>query len=283
LPYVAEPGSKSKLSKRKLDKYLKNKEFAGVYEHGRAIAERLGLTHSVETFNPVIVDFYREVGYLPEAVINYLLLLGWSLDEKTEYFSREEMVGQFSLERVNKAPASFDAVKLQSFQDHYMAALPEKQKVAMVLPYLQQAGLVGRPPACDISDHLRKVLQAAGDRIRTAGDILDYDFLFQADDDLQYDELAFARRIVQPPDARELLSAWKDALAKCEPYTAANLQAAMHDFIERREIKIGQIIHALRVATTGRSVGFGMFETLEILGRESTLARIERALARAGA
>ena len=87
LPYVAEPGSKTKLSKRKLDKYLKNRDFAQIYEHGRAIAAALGLQPSAETFNPVIVDFYEQVGYLPDAIVNYLTLLGWSLDERTEFFS----------------------------------------------------------------------------------------------------------------------------------------------------------------------------------------------------
>ena len=98
LPYVAEPGSKNKLSKRKLEKYLKNPDFAALTARGQAIAEAVGLSTSAETFNPVIVDFYETVGYLPEALLNYLLLLGWSLDDKTEHFSRREMVEQFSLQ-----------------------------------------------------------------------------------------------------------------------------------------------------------------------------------------
>src|SRR5580692_7971916 len=87
LPYVAEPGSKNKLSKRKLDKYLKNRDFAQIAEHGQAIAAAMGLTTTADTFNPVIVDFYEQVGYLPQAILNYLMLLGWSLDEKTEFLS----------------------------------------------------------------------------------------------------------------------------------------------------------------------------------------------------
>ena len=99
LPFVAEPGSKIKLSKRKLAKYLKNRDFAERVEHGRQIAERLGLeTADLDTFNPVIVDFYRQVGYLPEAILNYLALLGWSLDDKTEHFTRAA-VGRVLLAR----------------------------------------------------------------------------------------------------------------------------------------------------------------------------------------
>ena len=89
LPFVAEPGSANKLSKRKLDKYLKNRDFSELFEHGERIARAIGLAVAAETFNPVIVDFYREVGYLPEALVNYLLLLGWSLDDKTEDFTRD--------------------------------------------------------------------------------------------------------------------------------------------------------------------------------------------------
>ena len=106
VPFVAEPGSKNKLSKRKIAQYLKNPDFKRVYEHGRAVAERIGLKTSAETFNPVIVDFYKQVGFLPDAVINYLVLLGWALDDKTEFFTREEMTRLFSLERVNKSEAS---------------------------------------------------------------------------------------------------------------------------------------------------------------------------------
>src|SRR5262249_36926346 len=108
VPFVAEPGSKNKISKRKIQQYLKNPDFKKVYEHGKSIADRLGLTTSAETFNPVIADFYEQVGYLPDAVINYLVLLGWSLDDKSEFFTRQQMIDVFSLERVNKSPASLD-------------------------------------------------------------------------------------------------------------------------------------------------------------------------------
>ena len=146
LPYVAEPGSKNKLSKRKLEKYLKNRDFAALNTHGQAIAEKLGLETSAETFNPVIVDFYEQIGFLPAAVLNYLLLLGWSLDGEREEFAVEEMIEHFSLERVNKAPASFDPQKLMAFQDRAMQQFDLKQKTAMCVGFLQQAGSVDTHP-----------------------------------------------------------------------------------------------------------------------------------------
>ena len=147
VPFVAEPGSKNKLSKRKIGQYLKNPDFKKVYEHGKAIADRIGLATAAETFNPVIVDFYEQVGYLPDAILNYLVLLGWSLDDKTEFFTRQEMIDLFSLERVNKAPASFDAKKLFAFQERYMQALPVAEKVERALPYLRARRPGSRPAA----------------------------------------------------------------------------------------------------------------------------------------
>jgi glutamyl-tRNA synthetase len=277
LPFVAEPGSKVKLSKRKLAKYLKNKDFADRVEHGRRIAERLGLAADLDTFNPVIVDFYRQVGYLPEAILNYLALLGWSLDDKTEYFTREDLVRCFSVERVNKAPASFDPQKLWAFEDRHMRLVPVEKKVPMVLPYLQRAGLVGDPPAPEAPPKLARILAAAGDRIKVCGDVLDYDDFFTPDGRLIYDEKALDKR-VRKGDTPALLAKFRDRLAEVEPFEPEALEAAMQQFVEAEGIKVGQIIHAVRVAVTGKAVGLGMFDTLAIVGKESCLARITKAL-----
>ncbi len=213
---MAEPGSKTKLSKRKLDKYLKNRDFAQLMEHGQSIARRMGLAVNAETFNPVIVDFYEQVGYLPDALLNYLLLLGWSLDDKTEEFTREEMLRHFSLERVNKAPASFDCEKLVAFEARAMQRLPIKQRVAKVVPFLQRAKLVADPPPCDTAPYVTRILEAAGDRVKVAGDILDFDDFFVADDQLQFDETAFDKRLRKPTAARELLAKYRDTLVAAE-------------------------------------------------------------------
>ncbi|MCU0978734.1 MAG: glutamate--tRNA ligase [Pirellulaceae bacterium] len=280
LPYVAEPGSSNKLSKRKLNQYLKHRDFKALFDQGERIAKAMGLSVSAETFNPVIVDFYRETGYLPEAVVNYLLLLGWALDDRTENFTRDEMIQQFSLERVNRAPASFDPLKLLAFQDRYMRALPTEQKVSMVLPFLQSAGLVPVPPPEDVKRQLSAVVQATGDRIKIAGDILEFADFFLPEAQLPYDPAAFEKRLAKPPRAAEVLRKFRDQLAAAEAFDAAGLEALLQRFIEAEGIKIGDVIHAVRVAVTGKAVGFGMFETLEILGRERCLARIERALSR---
>ena len=280
LPFVAEPGSKTKLSKRKLEKYLQNRDFAKLNAHGQSIADRVKLKTSADTFNPVIVDFYEQVGFLADAIVNYLVLLGWSLDDKTEFFTREEMVKEFSLKRVTKGAASFDPQKLVAFQQHHMNELPIKQKVAKVLPFLQKAGLIADPPSCDTAPKLTKICQAANDRIVVAGDILDYDDFYTADADLPYDEKRFAKRVTNSPESVALLKEFRGELESCEPFDASNLEKSLKAFVESKGVKIGDIIHALRLSVTGRAVGFGMFETLEILGREQSLNRIDQSLAR---
>jgi len=280
LPYVTAPLSKAKLSKRKLAEYCKNRDFAKLLRHGEEIAQAIGRQTTPELFNPVIVDFYRQVGYLPEAIINYLALLGWSLDDKTEHFSRQQLIESFSLDRVNRAPAGFDPQKLSAFQDHHMQEVPIERKLTLVLPYLQQAGLVASTLPGDLEPKLIQILKACGDRIKVAGDILAYaDFFFLPLDRLTYDEKAFQKRL-RKPGAAELLGQFKDQLATTEPFNTQTLEKAMHDFVDSQQIKVGQIIHAVRLAVTGKAFGPGLFDCLAILGKNACLERIERALQR---
>ncbi len=280
LPFVAEPGSRTKLSKRKLDKYLKHADFARVAEHGRAIAEALGLSMAPETFSPVVVDFYQRTGYLPDALVNALLLLGWALDDRTEIFTRQEMIDAFSLERVSKSPASFDPRKLWAFQSRYMQSLSVAERANHARPFLEAAGLLPSPAPPEARRTLEAVVEAAGDRIVVAGDILEYVGFFMEDAALPYDEKAFDKRLRRPPEAADLLAGFRDRLAGLEPYTAASVEEALNAFTAERGVKIGQIIHALRVALTGKGVGFGLFEAAAILGRGRCVSRIDRALAR---
>ena len=282
LPFVAEPGSKNKLSKRKLQKYLKDPEFARLQAEGEWIAERMHRATDVETFNPVLVDFYQQIGFLPDAVLNYLLLLGWSLDDSTELFTREAMMEAFTLERVNKAPASFDPAKLQSFQEKWFQKLEEKKKVALCVPFLQQAGFAASPPDCNLAPRLNNILRAAGDRVKIAGDILRFDEFFVSDEALDYEEKPFAKRI-HSLEVIDRLRRLSEQFQKVDCFDAAHCESIVRSFVEAEGIKIGEIIHALRLAVTGKAKGVGMFETLAILGRESTLRRMARAMKKAEA
>jgi glutamyl-tRNA synthetase len=283
LPYVAEPGSQNKLSKRKIPQYLKNADFKRLYDHGVDIAKRCGVQEDANSFNPVLVDFYREVGYLPAAILNYLVLLGWSLDDKTEDFSVEEMVKNFTLERVTRAPASFDCKKLWAFQDRWMQKLPVKQRVAMMVPYLQRAGLVSKPVDCDVGPLLTKIVEAAGDRLKTAGDILAYaDFFFVPDDKLKFDEKEFPKKLGTPA-ARQLLKKFRDGLGSVDPFDNPTLENYLKTVATSNGVKTGDLVHPVRMAVTGKAVGPGLFDCLSLLGKEACVRRIDNALVAAEA
>ncbi len=276
LPYVAAPASKEKLSKRKLDKYRKNQQFRKMFEAADRVFPQIGLASS-EGLDPVMVEYYERIGYLPAAVLNALARLGWSLDDKTEIMSLDEVVENFSLDRIVKSPAGLDPEKLVSFQTHWAGELPPEETLDRILPYLQKAGLIGEEISSDDRSYIEQVVAALGDRIKVFSDILDYASFFQSDDEFAYDEKAFKKR-VQKEGAAELLAKFKEQLATVEPFEVDQLDKLMHDFVEAEGIKIGDIIHAVRVAVTGSPAGPGMFDCLHLLGRERCLARIDRAL-----
>ncbi len=277
LPYVAEPGGTAKLSKRKLAKYLKNKDFADLLARGNHIASTCGLTTDADTFNPVIVDFYREIGFTPHAILNYLLLLGWSLDGEREKFTIPEMIEHFTLGRVNRSPASFDPQKLLSVQGDTFAAQSIDARVEAVIPFASRAGIVDQTKT-DSLDCLRTVVAAVGDRLKLAGDIVDYGYLFT--DALIYDEVAFQKKITGDEPARLLISKLAVSLGSLDKFDAATIEAAVQSFCEAEQVKLKQIIHALRIATTGVTNGFGMFETLAVIGQKRTVDRIRAAVQR---
>jgi len=261
LPCVAEPGSKVKLSKRKLDKYLKNKAFADMYQHGISIMQRLGKEVTAESFNPVITDFYEKCGYLPEAIVNYIALLGWSLDDKTEMFTMDELIKSFSLDGVSKGAASFDPQKLMSFQQKWMAEMTLDEKVFLCGVFLDRTVF---PNGMEYSDMklTEKVIEAAGDRIKVAGDILDYTYFFK-NPELDIDK--FKKSTDQ---ATQL---WLDALRNSIEMTdecSFDGKSIMDQYVTRN------MNSPLRIALTGSSVGVSMSDTLDILGKNEVIKRI---------
>jgi glutamyl-tRNA synthetase len=238
------------------------------------------MTTSAETFNPVLVEFYEQVGYLPDAIVNYLLLLGWAhQDGKTEFFTRKEMLEQFDLERVNKGSASFDPKKLFAFQDRYMQLVPIPEKIERTLSYLERTNLVSSPASAVTRELVGKIVTEAGQRLIVAGDILSYDDFFCADDKLVYDDKAVDKHLRKPPGS-EMLPKLRDVVASSEPFDAATLRKGVEGAATAASIKPGALSQTLRVAVTGKEIGFDAYGTLAILGRERCLARIDRTLER---
>lgn len=272
LPFVAEPGSKNKLSKRKIAQYLKNQDFKKVYEHGKAIADRLGIVATAESFNPVLVEFYEQVGYLPDAIVNYLMLLGWAHEDgKSEIFTRQQMQDLFTLERVNKGPASLDVKKLFAFQERYFQALPIEERVDRALPFLQRAGLAAERAT------VQRIVTEAGPRLIVAGDILSYAYFFLPDDQVVYDDKAFDKHVRKAP---ALLGKLQALVAAAEPFDTPTLRQQLEALATAEGAKPVAVSQALRVAVTGTEVGFDGYATPAILGKAKCLARIEKALGR---
>ena len=279
IPFVAAPSTTKKLSKRDLKKYQTNPQFKRLFETADVILPPLGLAVSDE-LNPVMVSFYETLGFLPEAVLNALARLGWSLDDSTEIMSLDFIVENFTLGRVVKGAAGFDPDKLLAFQEHWMGQLSTDAKVDRCLPYLAQAGWVDNPDDTDNRAFVARLIEALGDRLKLFGDILRYDEYFVADANLAYDEKAFEKRLRKPEDAADLLRQFRDELASVDDFSPGALEQRLHHWVEQQGIKIGRIIHALRVGTTGKAVGPGMFECLALLGKDRCLARIDQSLER---
>ena len=167
-----------------------------------------------------------------------------------------------------------------SYQSHWINQLSTDEKAAGCLPFLIEAGLVGPEVDDATRQHIAGVITALGDRLKVFSDILESTEFFLADADLPYDEKAFEKRLRKQPESVELLKTFREILATTDPFDTDSLEKALHDFVESRDVKIGQIIHALRVAVTGKAKGPGMFECLELIGQQSCLTRIDQALGR---
>jgi len=252
VPFVAEKGSKAKLSKRKTDDYAKQ----GIY---------------------VLLNQYIEKGYMPEAMMNYLARLGWSLDGNQEIFPRGELISSFSLDRVNSSPASHDPDKLFWVQGEWMKTLPTEDKVVAVLPYLDLEGLVPSPVTPEFTKRVVWVIEALGDRLKVYSDILTLGRYFFTDE-LTYDPAAVKKRL-RKEGVPQLLADLDQVLAALEPYEVASLEVAVHQYAESRGVPMGNVVNALRVATTGQGVGPGLYDCLAILGRDVCRTRIAQTLA----
>jgi glutamyl-tRNA synthetase len=272
VPVVNEPGSKKKLSKRDMKKFVT----AEIRAKLRAIGYTDEQIESRDDLNPATVAYYKELGYLPAAIVNYLGRLGWSLDDKSEFIPIQDMISNFTLERVQSAPASFDAVKLDWLAGEYMKQLPLEQKVEGCAPFTFRAGLIKEPMSAADRNRLTQVVAACGDRIKVFSDILTHAPTFFRADPV-YEPKAVEKRL-KKAGAVELLRNFAEVLTTVEPFDAPTLERTLQEFCASRSMKPAELVHPLRVAVTGVEVGIGLFETLAILGREEVSRRIQVAI-----
>jgi glutamyl/glutaminyl-tRNA synthetase len=211
------------------------------------------------------VQALRAAGYLPEAVDNYIALLGAGFAADEEHFSLEELAERFRLERVSKNPAVFDERKLRHLNGRHLRAM----SIDELTKRLEQ--LSGRT-------ELRPAVEIAAEKIQTLDEFWPLvRFLYEGPAD---DPAAF-QRVICAEDGVETLRAGREALAGVDPFTVEDIESALRGVVEARSSKPGKVFQPVRVAIAGTTISPGIFESLQLLGREETLSRIDRALDRA--
>ena len=225
----------------------------------------------------VALEDYRDMGILPEAMRNYLLLLGWAPGGDREILTLDEMVAEFRLEDVNSSPAFFDERKLLHFNGEYVRALPVDEFVRRSQPFLERGPW--KPSDFDPAAFAR-LAPLVQERVKTLGDVpamVDFLFLPEA----PADDKAWGKRVERGAFAREILARAIEAYAGCDwnPATLHDVTAAVG---ERQGLGLGKAQFPVRVAVTGRDVGPPLFESMEVLGRERVLERLRSALGRLG-
>jgi len=215
-------------------------------DDGRKLSKRHG---------DVTVEEFRADGYIPEALFNFLALLGWSYDDKTTVMSREELVERFTLDRVGASPAVFDYAKLDWLNGVYLRALPLDEYANRLVTYLREQGY-------DWDEELvRRAAPLVQEKIATLREFP-----------------AFAGFLFARPEATAVdgavLPAAADALEAVEPFESDRIEAALRELAERLGLKPRDAFQPIRLAVTGSSVSPGLFESLELLGKEESLARI---------
>jgi glutamyl-tRNA synthetase len=211
------------------------------------------------------VQELRAAGYLPEAVDNYIALLGAGFAADEEQFSLNELAERFRLERVSKNPAVFDERKLRHMNGRYLRELGIDELTRRLEEYTGRSGL-------------REAVEIAGEKIQTLADFWPLvSFLF----DGPVDDPAAFERVICGDGGVETLKAAREALARAEPFEVDAVERALREVVDSRGIKPAKVFQPVRVAIAGGTVSPGIFESVALLGREETLSRIDRALERA--
>ncbi|MFH2064441.1 MAG: glutamate--tRNA ligase [Pseudomonadota bacterium] len=215
------------------------------------------------------VTEYRDMGYLPDALLNYLVRLGWSFGDQ-EFFTRDELIEKFNLTNIGRSAGVFDQDKLQSLNADHIKVTPPMELADHLLPFLVKKGY-----AAEKNQYLESVIKTLNTRSKTLVEMADSaDFYYQ--DDFSYDEAA-AKKFLNP-SALPSLESLVTELEKLTGFSEKDLEAAFTAVMEITGLKLGKIAQPVRVALTGKTVSPGIFEIIEVLGRERVISRLQRAV-----
>ncbi len=219
------------------------------------------------------VDAYRAMGYLPAAMRNYLVRLGWSHGDQ-EMFSTEEMIAAFDLPQIGRSPARFDFAKLENINGHYLRQSADAEllgELERVLPHIAGGAELAAKLTPELRDKLLAAMPGLKERAKTLVDLVDSASFLFADRPIVLDDKAKA---VMTAEARALLAGLLPQLEAVEPWTAEATEQTVRSFAERAGVKLGAIAQPLRTALTGRVTSPGIFDVLTVLGKAESLARV---------
>jgi glutamyl-tRNA synthetase len=222
---------------------------------------------------------YQHKGYLPEALLNYLALLGWAIAEDRDVFTIAEMIEAFDIRRVNANPARFDAKKCEAINAAHIRLLPSVELTEHLVPFLAAAGLISQPPQSKERDRLAAATPLIQERINTLSEAVGMlAFLFLPDD-----KITIAADAGLSADSIPTLAAAHEALAAVPEFDHASIEAALRtSLVDHLGLKPRRAFGPVRAAVTGSRISPPLFESIELLGRKSTLARIASALVELG-
>lgn len=218
---------------------------------------------------------YRDQGYLPQAMINFLALLGWSLDDRTELFTKEELIRHFSIERISKTAAIFNLDKLRWMNGVYIRKLSADELTDQLIPFLERdlPNEINRPISREYVKQIAPLIQERLTTLGEAAKICDFFFI----DELTYEtSLLLGKKLNKEEAVRGLEAAWKRL--QDLPFDHQSIEETLRSLATELGLKTGDFFGLLRVATTGRTAAPPLFQTMLVLGKERCLKRIEAAL-----
>ena len=244
-----------------------------VYAHLPLILAPSGKGKLSKRHGGVEVREFRKQGYLPEAMINYLARVGWSYDGSTEIFGRDELVRYFDLAGVNNSPARFSYERLEWMNGYYIRQMPAGELAQRLVPVLTKAGY----PAT--AADLEPIVPLVQERIKTLSEVIEWtDFFFQDVSELEYDAESLVAKKLTAAESLTALQRVREALAALPRFDAEAIEGTLRPLATELGLKLGPMLGSVRVAVTGKTVAPPLFETLAILGRARTIARLDRAI-----
>lgn len=223
------------------------------------------------------VKEYRELGYLPEALFNFLLLLGWNPGHDEEVIAKDRAIQEFSLDRVNASPVRFSLDKLNWYNGIYIRNLEAPDLAGRCLPFLQRAGLLPDPCPRERLDYLIRLIPLVRERLKLLTDSVDWLDFFLKDDLSAPDRRLLIPKKLDAPTTLNVLERAFQALQEVE-FIPEQLELVLHQLPEQLQLKMGDVFMPLRVAVSGKTATPGMYEMLEALGKDRVLQRIAQAI-----